>query len=637
MCGISGIVDFSGKLENTDRIKTAKTMNDKIVHRGPDDFGEFHDEVVSLGMRRLSIIDLVTGKQPIYSPDNKYLIFFNGEIYNYLDLKKEIEPHNYPFKTSSDTEVILASYLIFGKSFIEKLRGMFAFIIYDLENSSAIIGRDFFGEKPLYYYWDQHTLYFCSELHALVSAPQIPRTLSREAAHCYFYNGIIPEPLTMFENIFALPAGHFMEIKQGKIEIIKYRNDDFNDKKEKISDLNEAKEYIRPVFERSVKRQMISDVPLGAFLSGGIDSSTIVATMQKFSAKPVKTFTVKMEDQEYDESAIAREVSKKVGTEHHEIELGNRAFNDDYLYLILNHVGQPFSDTSAIPTFLITREIVKHVKVALSGDGGDEIFAGYSQFVWNNQIASIKRTPALARKILLKVLSGSAGLYSSAALRQMIKGLGLSLLEEDRVPAAIHKIFDSKEFQKLLRTGFKDEPEQFLSYYNEVRNSTSLRKIMNYRMTYNLPSNMLIKVDRMSMANSLEVRAPFLDIDLYHASLRLSDNLLLNNKTGKYIIREIMKEDLPGEVFSHPKTGFSISMSNFVNADFWKLIERYLHDKNSPVFKILVYDEVKELIAAVKGNAVSLSHASIYKQYLKLWSLLMFAAWVDMYNVEFPG
>jgi len=628
MCGITGIISSFKEFREAQVVK----MNHAITHRGPDEDGWFSDDLATLAMRRLSIIDLHSGKQPIYNADKSVLVVFNGEIYNYLELKESLIAKGYIFKTESDTEVLVHLYDEFGDKMISKLKGMFAFCIYDIPRKRFLIARDRFGEKPLFYHFSNSVLTFSSEVKSLLENESILRVLNHEVLSYYFTTTTIPEPDTLLKGVYSLQPGHYLVYENEEIKVESYFEVNGSSKYKIIHSMEDAVDIIKPLFEKSVSRQMISDVPLGAFLSGGIDSSAVVAQMQEISKTPISTFNVKFEDASYDESKIARKVAEKLGTDHHEIVMPNATFTEEIFWNIIDHVGFPFVDSSAIPTYYVTKEIKKYVKVALSGDGGDELFGGYPVFDWYTKIAKIPLPKNLAnplhsilsKGINLPVLNGSSG------YRQLLKGLSYASKNKAELPFYLHSHFTVEEFNQFSHADFSFDYKKVFS--PEVSNWTDLRKIMYYRLKVNLPLDMLVKVDRMSMSNSLEVRTPFLDSDLFEASMRLDDKLLRSKGIGKLVIREMMKDQLPDEVFSHPKSGFSIPLHNYQNEAFKELAYRLLNNKKlASLLPQSVIEETLERGFLTKSDNASIS---VYQSAHRLWMLMQLSGWLEKFNIE---
>lgn len=627
MCGICGVISL--KLNKSSNESSVLKMNRAILHRGPDDDGIYSDDNCTLAMRRLSIIDLNTGKQPLYSDCGRYLIFFNGEIYNYLELKKELINEGCNFKTNSDTEVVVNMYKYYGESMLSRLNGMFAFCIYHIPTKKFFFARDRFGEKPFYYYTDNNKLVFSSEIASLLSAKLFTPVLNREMLGSYLRLGYVQEPNTLIRSVYSLPPSSYMEVNADLTYQVKtyaqieYKPDNG------IKTIEDAAAFIKPYFEKAVKKQLVSDVPVGAFLSGGIDSSSVVAMMAKYTDKPVQTFTVKFQTKGYDESKIAKIVSDRLGTFHREIIVENSQFQEAQFWRILEHVGLPFPDSSAIPTDLVTGEIAKYVKVALSGDGGDEVFGGYTVFDWIAKVHSVGMIPGIIRKPSGALLGSLNRLFfNNNKLRQFTKVLKIAGLPLGRLIQETHALIDNEESQALFKETIQDYPE----FKNFTASDSLLRNAMRYRIQYDLPLDMLIKVDRMSMANSLEVRCPFLDPVLFDASCRLPDNFLRNKGMGKAVIRKMMENELPQEVFNHPKSGFSIPLHDFRNEEFISLANTLL---NKDYMKDLFNNNALQSILHI-GLTQSEDDASgsIYRKTHQLWSLMMLSGWIIKYDIE---
>ena len=636
MCGITGIISFNKGLSTAQRNDFVSAMNAAILHRGPDESGDFHNDYCSLAMRRLSIIDLSSGQQPIYNETGKIGVFFNGEIYNYPELREELSRKGHQFKTNSDTEVLVHLYEEYGTKMLPLLRGMFAFCIFDKEKNTYLVARDRFGEKPLFYHFADQIFSFSSEIKSLLENKNIPRQLNHKALPYYFRTSLLPEPMTLLKDIFCLPAGHFVEIDKNGISVQKYFEIEYNID-QNIKTEADAEAFIRPVLEKALQRQTISDVPIGAFLSGGIDSSTIVALLQKNASKPIKTFTARFAEADFDESTIAKKVAEYCGTEHHELVIPNYDFTEDIFWTIIDHVGQPFRDSSAIPSFLLTKEIRKHVKVALSGDGGDELFGGYDVFQWYQKIGKIRQIPRPIRQLGLfglEVAQHIPVIGSHAKIRQIKRGISTSLEDLDDIPIALNSFFSPLEIQQLLQNQPNLAFSALKQYPKKIREASPLRKIMYYRTQHTLPANMLIKIDRMSMANSLEVRAPFLDPDLFAAAAQLPDKFLIKNGKGKHIIRQIMEKELPSEVFNHPKSGFSIPLHKYQNTTFKNLAYRLLFVDNP--FPDLFDEDYLKLIyqQGLMGLQTATTRKSIFQTSHQLWMLMQLFGWGERFEVQ---
>ncbi|MEL6925582.1 MAG: asparagine synthase (glutamine-hydrolyzing), partial [Bacteroidota bacterium] len=492
MCGIAGIIDWNLTMTSVDRQSIVEAMNKAILHRGPDGQGTFSHQNASLAMRRLSIIDQAGGKQPIFNEARDICVFFNGEIYNYVELKKSLQEQGHRFSTQSDTEVLVHLYEQYGRSMLAMLKGMFAFCIYDLAKNEFLLARDRFGEKPVYYNWQNGLFSFASEIKSLLRNNRISRQLNHEALAYYFRTSLVPEPNTLLREVNVLPAGHYIFLSKKKLEKVAWYQPCYN-KKVRIDDEQEAVDYLAPILKNAVKRQMVSDVPIGAFLSGGIDSSTVVAWMQQQSERPIKTFNVRFEDQAFDESKIAKKVAAHCGTDHHELYIPNLDFDESIFWTIIDHIGLPFRDSSAIPTFLIAKEIAKDVKVALSGDGGDELFGGYALFQWYQKIYRLQRFARPFRSIAnagLAVAQHTPVLNNVSMVRKIKRGVHTSLADLDDIPIALNEMFSEQQIAEIIR---RNNPDYALlkQYPRDFKTWSPLRKIMFYRLQYTLPANML--------------------------------------------------------------------------------------------------------------------------------------------------
>lgn len=630
MCGINGII--SNRFDRKNRELFVNDMNSSMIYRGPDESGFFSDEKCTLAMRRLAIIDLNSGAQPIWNEDKSIAVILNGEIYNFLELKELLKKKNHHFYTKSDTEVIVHLYEEFGEGFIPMLKGMFAFCIYNLKESKWLLARDRFGEKPLFYYQKEGYLSFSSEINSLLKDKNIRRVLNLNVLDDYISNGIVAEPQTLLNDIYSLEPGHFLSIQDSKVSIKEYFKLNY-DVDNSIKDTEECLELIRPVLIKAVKSQMVSDVSFGAFLSGGIDSSSIVSLLQQNSDKQLKTFTVKFDNVMYDESSIAKEVSRRLGTNHNEIFIKNKGFTEEIFWIIIKHVGFPFPDSSAIPTYLICKEIGKEVKVAISGDGGDELFAGYPFYSWWPKIAKIHKFPDLMKKGAVYFLD-KAKLTQTFNGRTVQRALLASLGSENEIGARASIIFT--ELELLFLTNGRKSDFSRLSQFPESSDSWEpLHKALYYRLKNDLPLDMLVKVDRMSMANSLEVRAPFLDVDLFDCVSKIPLKFLMQNGKPKFLLRKLMENQLPQSVFDHPKSGFSIPLHDYFNEDFILLCKEFILN-NTKMHKIFNLDALRFFVN--RGlNQKQDTEITVYRSSHQLWSLLQLGGWLNYFDVDVEG
>src|SRR5947209_7200893 len=513
MCGITGIINLGGRAADGELLAR---MNEAIRHRGPDEEGAYLKGHVGLAMRRLAIIDLAGGQQPITNEDRTCWIVFNGEIYNYRELKSRLENLGHRFRTDCDTETIIHAYEEFGADCPKHLRGMFAFAIWDSRRQELFLARDRVGKKPLLYSKTGNTFVFGSEFSALLVHPSVGREVNREAIHDYLSFMCVPAPLTAYRDIRKLEPGHSLTLKSdGEIKIERYWQPDFS-KKIKITE-EEAGEGAVELLREAVRVRLMSEVPLGAFLSGGIDSSAVVALMSEASAAPVKTFSIGFDEQDFSELHHARRVAERVGAEHHEFIVRPDAM--EVLPLLVEHYGEPYADSSAIPTYYVSRETRRHVTVALNGDGGDECFAGYERYAAMRLSETYRRLPGVLRE---RVIRQAVGLLPASELkRSRVRSLKRFLQAADMPPVERYlrwvSVFDPRAKQELYTEEFRGEmsgrdARQWLAPWFARANGAGVvdASLLTDTMTY-LPNDLLVKVDIASMAGSLEARSPFLD------------------------------------------------------------------------------------------------------------------------------
>jgi asparagine synthase (glutamine-hydrolysing) len=629
MCGICGWV---GKKMDKSVIED---MMLAMYHRGPDDEGVYRyrmgDKEVVLGHRRLSIIDLVTGRQPIHNEDKKIWIVFNGEVYNFSDLREDLEKMGHRFYTRSDTEVILHLYEEFGERCVDKLNGMFAFAIWDKERERLVLVRDRIGIKPLHYIEVDGGVVFASEIKSLIRHPKVVRRIDPLSLAKYLIFEYVPAPNTIFKGIKKLPQGHILIWEKGGISVRQYWRLSF----QKIEVRGERSEdyYIerlRELLKASVKRRLISDVPFGAFLSGGIDSSTIVYFMEELVPGNVKTFSIGFEDPSFDESLYARGVADWLGTDHHE-EILSPTMTLNLVPSIAEILDEPFGDASIIPTYLLSRFTRREVKVSLSGDGGDELFAGYPTYQAHRIATLYEKIPHTIHRGIKAVIDRLPTSTSNISLdfraKRFLSGIGL--------PPEIRNFiwlgsFRPDELRNLLNPDiyrFIEKDDPFMDVIDHLRACSPddpIEKILSLDMRFYLQDDMLVKVDRASMANSLESRVPFLDHTLVEFVASLPRDLKLRGLTTKYILKRAMKGRLPRKIIQRKKKGFGIPVARW--------IKKELKD-----FVLDVFNREKirrESIFNPQAIDVILKdHFDGKKDNRKLiWTLLIFELWYQRYG-----
>jgi asparagine synthase (glutamine-hydrolysing) len=567
MCGIAGFVDYWDRNggDSFERGRLLKGMCDVIRHRGPDDDGFLLKTGVALGMRRLAIIDLAGGAQPISGEDGSVTIVFNGEIYSFHELRSELEKRGHTFKTNSDTEAIVHAYEEYGPSCANHLRGMFALAIWDDKKRELYIARDRVGKKPLYYTLTPgQTLVFGSEIKSILEHPDVKREINLEALDAYFTLGYVPDPLSIFKNIYKLPPGHHLTFSSGRVAIQQYW--DFNFEPAESRRPEDYLEELRALLNESVRLRLISDVPLGAFLSGGIDSSTIVALMAQHMNQPVKTFSIGFHEDSYNELKYARLTAKKLGTDHHEFFVTPQICDviDDLVW----HFDEPFADPSAIPTFMVSKLARDHVTVALSGDGGDELFAGYTHYVVQESRRALSAAlPKALREGVMRPLSYR--LPHGAWGRNYLHNISLDPI--DRYLDSLSYFTElgkeslyTSDFQKALHTKGQ-VARSFREYASRVKTNEPLDQLLYIDGKTYLPGDILTKVDRMSMATSLEVRVPLLDHKLIDFVTKVPASLKLAGTETKHLLKLVARDLIPAEILDRPKQGFGIPLEQWIN------------------------------------------------------------------------
>ncbi len=568
MCGIYGA--FSTDPARPVDAGLLERMALSLAHRGPDGGGMRRDGPVGIGMRRLSIIDLAGGDQPMANEDGTIWVVFNGEIYNYRELTADLRARGHRFATASDTEVVLHLYEEHGERCVESLRGMFAFAIWDEARQSLLLARDRFGIKPLYYAATAHGLLFASELKGLLQSPWLSRRLDREGLLDYLRHGYIPDPRSILDGVAKLPPGHTLYARAGKPEAPRpywRATPFFHDGRIELTE-EAASARLWEGLEDAVRSHMVSDVPVGAFLSGGLDSSTVVAIMARLSEAPIKTFSVGFREDQYNELPYARQIAEAFGTEHHEllVEPSDLKQIDE----VLAGFDEPFADSSAIPTFLVSRLAREHVKVVLSGDGGDELFAGYQRY----QVDYRRRRLGLIGDMHLggplRVLSG---LLPVGAGKNTLYNLSLPRMRRYLDSLAV---FPHGALSDLLGS---EEPAGALGLEAWVEGDLDpLSRLQDLDLKSYLPGDILTKVDRMTMANSLEARVPLLDHRLAEFACALPPDLRMRGGTTKYLLKRALRGRLPDALLTRRKQGFGVPLESWFSGSIRGFFREQLED-----------------------------------------------------------
>ena len=602
MCGFVGYIN-----KESDKKDNIKKMADLITHRGPDSEGYYTDETIALGFRRLSIIDLNNGSQPIYNEDKTKVIVFNGEIYNFKELRAALEEKGHVFSTNTDTEVLVHGYEEYSEGILDKLRGMFAFVIYDVNTKEVFAARDFYGIKPFYYAVMGDTLFFGSEIKSFLIHPDFKKELNRKMIEYYLTFQYSPGKETFFKNVYKLLPGHYLKYKDGDLEIKRYY--ELKLEPDDSKSYEEWREGIKERLEDSVKAHKISDVEVGSFLSSGVDSSYIAA-----SSDVDKTFTVGFNNEKYSEISYAKDLSAKIDTEN----ISKVITKEEYfkkLTKIMYYMDEPLADPSAIALYFVTKLASENVKVSLSGEGADEIFGGYNiyqeSFVW----PWYYKIPYPIRFVVGKV----AGIFPSHRGLNFLVRRGKKL--EDRFVGNAF-IFDNKEVNKFLAfkrdtKGFQDLTKEF---YNEVSDKDSVVKMQYIDFNFWLIGDILLKADKMSMANSLEVRVPFLDKPLIEYARHLPTKYKVDKYKTKKIFRDIAHEKLESKVSDKKKLGFPVPIRVWMKDDDVYMTIKNRFNEASEFFKV---DKIIKLLDDHRAGKADNSR--------KIWTIYIFLLWYDVY------
>lgn len=580
MCGITGFITAEKNASIEQRNELLNRMCESIIHRGPDEQGMIVRDRAALGMRRLSIIDLSSGQQPIFSHDENLAIVYNGEVYNFRELRSELESLGHRFKTNSDTEVVLVSYLEFGVDCVKKLRGMFAFAIWNFRDETLFVARDRVGKKPLFYAKARNgDFIFGSELKTLLVHGGVDRSIDMSALDAYLTFGYVPDDRCMVAGVKKLEAGHWLVLgRDGSIKTNSYWDFPY----EKSNEIRTTENYVDAVREKiseAVRIRMVSEVPLGAFLSGGVDSSTIVSMMSRESSTPVKTFSIGFNEDTFNELKYARVAAKEFGTDHHEFIVTPDLFEtlDDLVW----HFDEPFADPSSLPVFMLSKMAREHVTVVLSGDGGDELFAGYNRYVVDSNRGGFAKLPRALRHSLIRPVAqmlpreakGKNFLYNISLdpvdryidSVSTFNGPKRRELYSEQFSSSLNGIFESgeKSFRAIAASREFSDPGERLLYLDSK--------------TY-LVGDILTKVDRMSMASSIEARVPLLDHELIELVVRAPFQLKMNRSETKILLKKAMEGIVPDEILYRKKQGFGVPIAEWINQ---QLRERIITDLRS--------------------------------------------------------
>ena len=630
MCGICGIVDFTGSPISEGLIRR---MNDILIHRGPDEEGYYFNQStnklnkpsVAFGHRRLSIIDLGSGQQPLSNEDKTVWIVFNGEIYNFKELRTILEEKGHTFRTNSDTESIVHAYEEWGEACVERLRGMFAFAIWDEKKKRLLLARDRLGIKPLYYYLNNERILFASEIKGILQDGSVRREIDLRALSDYLSLLYVPAPKTMFRNIHKLPAGHILAYTPNGLQVKQYWDVSFAQTYDKSE-----KQWVEEIFQlltEAVRIRLISEVPLGAFLSGGVDSSSVVALMANLMSEPVNTNSIGFKEASFNELDYAREVSRLFHCNHHEYTVTPDALA--VIDKLAFHYDEPFADSSAVPTYYVSQVARQNVTVALSGDGGDENFAGYRRYFYDRLENRIRRI--LPETLRRTAVAGLAQVYPKAdwlpqvfRAKSLLTNLSLSparafFYSASQLPPGMKEKLLSAEVKEAIK-GY-DTASIFDTYFDKVAAQTEdpLSRVQYIDIKTYLVDDILTKVDRASMAHALEVRVPILDHKFVELVATIPSHLKLNGRKSKYIFKKAMSPLLPEHVLNRKKMGFGIPVQRWFRKEIKTLAEEIIFSPAARGRGLFDYTFIEKLWQEHQQGTGN--HSSV------LWALLMFEKW----------
>lgn len=640
MCGFVGFIDLK-KSTRVERLNNLiNLMTDRIIWRGPDSKGIWSNAKngIALGHRRLSVIDLSNhGHQPMLSNCGSYVLAYNGEVYNFIEIRHKLRKEGVKFKSESDTEVVLEACLNWGvQRALRQFNGMFSFAFWDIKNERLTLARDRLGIKPLYWGKCSETIFFGSQPSTFEKHPNWNGEINKSSVASFLRHNYVPSPNSIYSNVQKLMPGHFLEIQKGKVISNQsyWHLDILSQKSNASSNIseNEALEQFSVLLSNSIKSQMVADVPLGAFLSGGIDSSLVVALMQEHSANKIKTFSVGFENKNYDESDFAQQVAENLKTDHHKLTLNSKtAF--ECIEKIPEWFDEPFADSSQIPTYFVSKMARKEVTVVLSGDGGDELFAGYNRYFWANKIwKNIRYIPYATRNLSAQLIKSlphdqwdALGQFASKFVE--IKQLGnkahkaadiLSLRSSDEI--YLNLISQWKDPSSVMLDGF-EHYSQIRYFSDQIPNSTLMTKMQYLDLKTYLPDDILTKVDRSSMAVSLEARVPLLDHKLVEFAFSLPEKMRIKNGQSKWILRKVLSDYLPKELIDRPKMGFGIPLGDWLRSDFRDWAEDLLDKRKLDEGGYFSSEKVRQIWSEHVKNTGDFHY--------QLWPILMFQQWLE--------
>jgi asparagine synthase (glutamine-hydrolysing) len=620
VCGIAGTVRSDGGMADPALVER---MCAALEHRGPDFRGIHAEGPAGLGIQRLRVVDIEGGDQPIYNEDRSVAVVLNGEIYNFRELRRRLGAAGHRFRTDGDTETIVHLYEEEGVDCVRSLDGMFAFALWDESRKRLLLARDRVGKKPLFYALRAGALSFASELRALLQDGEVPRDVDEQALDCYLAYGYVPAPLSAFRAVRKLPPATTMVYEGGGVALERYWQLDYS-RKHDVEDQRELHAPLLETLRRAVRRRLVADVPLGAFLSGGIDSSAVVAAMAQETSEPVRTFSIGFDSERFDELAHARQVAELFGTEHEELYVRPDAI--EVAPRIARHHGEPFADSSAIPSFYLAEMTRRHVTVALNGDGGDESFAGYTRYAANVLASKFERLPAPLRRLGAGIASRLPAGGEEQSARNRIRRLGGSLdLDGPRRYEGYVSLFDRERRARLYDDAYAAElagsrvaSEAIAEPWREASGRTRLDLLLEVDVRTYLPGDLLAKIDIATMAHSLEARSPFLDPEMMQFAAAIPAAMKLHGMQKKLILRDALRGWLPDSILDRPKQGFSVPLADWLRGDLREYSREVLLDSSS-----LSRERFRP--GAVRGLLDG--HLAGEDNSHRIWALLMLELW----------
>lgn len=625
MCGIAGLTLNHSNTRNVADVLSQ--MGQAIRHRGPDSAGQYQDEGVGLCHQRLSIIDLSSGgHQPMRSHSGRFVITYNGEIYNFVELRNSLIDQGVVFRSNSDTEVLIQLFEKMGTKCLDLLNGMFAIAIWDTTEKTLFLARDRLGKKPLYYYANNGDFVFASEIKSILTVPDIDRSIRYDAVKDYFTYHYVPDPKSIFKFIHKLKPGHWLRVANNDIKEECYWDVSFSKGSEKS--LSNVKEDLYNLIDDSVRIRMMSDVPLGAFLSGGVDSSAMVGMMANAQSSPITTCSIGFKSEKHNELEYAKEIANQFGTDHHEFIVNENVENS--LLEIANYFDEPFADSSFVPTYFVSKLARRKVTVALAGDGGDENFAGYTKYGHDKKENELRKLlPGPIRRALLPTLHSLLVKPDNKHTRRMSSLLGTLSVDSARGFFKSNSFFNEYIWSNLINDKFKtalggyDSAENTINTYQQSDGPDHLSKILYTDIKTYLPGDILVKVDRMSMANSLETRAPLLDYRVVEYAATIPSSLKLNGKESKYALKKCLSSLLSDEILYRKKMGFTVPMEQWLRNEINLTVHKYLFKQDNGLSQFFDPRELQKLWDLHQSGKLNLSQ--------ELWSLFMFEVWWQKY------